>query len=266
MAFGLYFAIGWLMPSDAGRRYRLPMSLALAVFIGMALSPTTNSLRPEESWEWIPYLAILAAFACGLTHATGVTIGERWIAIANIAVLTAWKIVPTWDELAATRSMQILAVAIGIALLTILIEPLATKVPGRAFPVWLFLAAGACAVLILAEVSETFGRLAALPASALLGCGIASRFSPGTADWRTIGLPYAALVGGYAFTGYIYPTQPLTPLLAVPFAPLALWICCFGPLSRLTGARALVAQALCVMTPLVIVAVLLLMRSAGEVW
>jgi hypothetical protein len=266
IAFCLYFAIGWLLPTDVGNRYRLPMSLALAVLVGMALSPTTKSLRPEESWEWIPYLALLGAFACGLTHAAGVTIGERWIAIAHLAALTAWKIVPTYDELAAIRSLQILAVATGIALLTILLEPLATKLPGKTFPVWLLCTAGVGAVLILSEVSETFGRLAALPASALLGCYIASWLSPGVADWRTIGLTYAVLVGGYAFTGYIYPMQPLTPLLVVPFVPLALWFCCVRPLSRYTGARALAAQAACVMTPLVVVAVLLLMRSAGDEW
>jgi hypothetical protein len=266
VALATYFAFGWLLPEDVGRRYRLPSALALGVFVGMAFLPTTKSVLPERFWEWIPYLGLLAAFACGLTHAAGVTTGERWIAIAHLAALTAWKIVPTWDELAATRPMQIFAVATGIALLTMLVEPLATKLPGRLFPVWLFCAAGTVALLILGEVSETFGRLAALPASALLGCGIASWLTPSAADWRTIGLPYAALVGGYAFTGFIYPTPPLWPLLFVPFAPLALWICTCGPLGRLTGPRAVIAQAACVLTPLVVVAVLLLMRSAGDEW
>ncbi len=266
VAFGLYFAVGWLLPSDAGNRYQLPAAFALAVFIGMALSPTTKSLLPAQFWDWIPYLGLLAAFACGLTHAAGVTVGERWIAIAHLAALTAWKVVPTWDDLAATRPMQIAAVATGIALLTMLVEPLATKLPGRTFPVWLLCAAAASALLILAEVSETFGRLAALPVGALLGCGIASWLTPGAADWRTIGLPYAVLVGGYAFTGFIYPTPPLWPLLIVPFTPLALWICCTGPLARLTGARAFVAQAVCVLVPLLVIGAILMARSAGDEW
>lgn len=265
-AFVLYFAVGWLLPDAAARRYRLPGAVALAVFLAMAVSPATKSLWPAQFWDWIPYLGLLAAFACGLTHAAGVTVGERWLAIAHLTALTAWKIVPEWDDLAATRTLQIVAVAVGIGVLTILIEPLATKPGGRAFPVWLIMAAGASALLILIEVSETFGRLAALPASAFGGCALASWLAPRDADWRTTGLPYAVLVGGYAFVGFVYPAAPLTPLLLVPFAPLALWLCTRGPLARLTGIRALLAQAACVLAPLVVAAVLLLLRSAGDEW
>jgi hypothetical protein len=266
LAFGLYFALGRLLPSNASRRYCLPAAFALAVFLAMALAPTMRSLPPEQFWEWIPYLGLLAAISSGLIHASGVTTAERWIAIALVTALVAWKIVPTWDELADSRPTQVLAVAAAIYLLTILIAPLASKLPGSTFPGWLFCAASAAAMLVLTEVSVTFGRLAALPAGALLGCWIASWIWPEAAEWRTTSLPYSVLVGGYAFTGFIYPTDPLWPLLVVPFAPLALWLCSCGRLARLSGARGFLLQAACVLTPIIVVAVLLFQRSAGDEW
>ena len=69
------------------------------------------------------------------------------------------------------------------------------------------------------------------------------------------------IVGGAAFVGHIDPQPPLLPLLIVPCAPLALWACVYGPLGRLDGIKAHVAQTVAVVFPLVVTLVLLLLRE-----
>lgn len=42
---------------------------------------------------------------------------------------------------------------------------------------------------------------------------------------------YALLTGGAAFIAGIEPDPAVWPLLAVPLAPITLWLCAVGPLS-----------------------------------
>jgi hypothetical protein len=269
VAFGLCLAAGWLLPADMARRHSLPAAFSLSVFIAFAFAPTTKSLAPEEAWDWIPYLGLVAAFVGGSFLASGVTLAERWIATMATSALAAWLIVPTWEALTETRLWLVGGLAVGIAILSVLLSPLANDTrssPIRLYPAWLLCAASAVTRLIMAEVSEVFGRLAALAASALAGCAIANWLSPQARDWRSISLPFAVVVGGYAFTGFVYPTEPLTPLLVVPIAPLALWLCMIGPLSTWKGRAALFVQAVCVLAPILTAAALLFSRSAGDDW
>jgi hypothetical protein len=53
-------------------------------------------------------------------------------------------------------------------------------------------------------------------------------------------------------------------MLLVPAAPLALWICGVGPLTRFSGVRAIVVQAACVAVPLVIIAAMLQASTSGS--
>jgi hypothetical protein len=144
--------------------------------------------------------------------------------------------------------------SLAIMLLTALLYPLPLLLPGRAFPWWLMLAAAMTSAVIL---GETFIILAALPAGALAGCGVAALFAREAPDWRGLVLPYALVATGYAYTGAVYPPDPQWLMLLVPIAPLALWFCSVGPLARLTGVRATLVQAALVIVPLVIIAALM---------
>jgi hypothetical protein len=255
-ALALFLAIGWLWPSDVARRYRAGLSFALGAFIGFVLLPATKTLAPSQFYDWILYLGILAALLSGLTRAEGVTRGERWSAVYIFAPIAAWLIVPGWPELVPAWQFQWSGLSLAVMLLTGLLYPLPLLLPGRAFPWWLMLAAATTSVLMLEQLSETFGVLAALPAGALAGCGAAALLAREAPDWRSLVLPYAFVAMGYAYTGAVYPTEPQWLLVLVPFAPLALWFCSVGPLARLTGMRATVVQAAFVIVPLVIIAAL----------
>ena len=249
-ALGVFFAIGWLWPSDLARRYRSGVAFALAVFIGYVLLPSTTSLLPSQFYEWIAYFGLLAAFLMGLARAEGVSRAERWSAVYVFAPIAAWLIVPQWPELSPPWPLQWASLSIAMIMLTALLNPLPQRLAGRAFPLWLMVAAAATSVAVVSEVSETFGLMAALPAGALTGCGLAGLLVKEPVDWRGVLLPYATVVGGYAYTGFVYPTEPLWPVLLLPAAPLALWLCALGPLARLSGFRAIAVEAVCLGIPI----------------
>jgi hypothetical protein len=265
LALTTYFAGGWL-PGDVRSRYRLAASFAVAVFGSFALAPTTKSLAPTQFWDWIPYLALLSAGSAGLAEAGGVTRLERWLTYFAAAGAAAYSLAPTWDDLAVPRWGIVALLAGSITATAIALAALASRLPGRGLPLWLALAAAALAALMMAEISETFGRLAAAPAGALGGCAVVSFLRGNVQEVRALALPYSVVVGGYAFTGFIYPTVPLTALLAVPLVPLLLWVMFHGPPARLTGARAMAAQAGCILLPLIVIAAVIVARSGGNGW
>jgi hypothetical protein len=265
-ALAVFVAVSWLWPPELARRYRSGLALSLGVFIGFVLLPDTKTLAPEQFWEWFPPLGVLAALLAGLTRAEGVRRGERWSAMYIFAAISASLIVPHWAELVPAWPVQWAWFAVGIVALTALLMPLPELFSAVGFPWWLMLAAAATSALMMDQVSVIFGKLAALPAGALAGCGIAAFFFKAPIDWRSLMLPYSILVGGYAYTGHVYPTTPVRAMLLLPLAPLMLWLCARGPLARLSGARAIAVHALLVLAPLLIVAVYLLTNSASDEW
>jgi hypothetical protein len=104
------------------------------------------------------------------------------------------------------------------------------------------LASAGSAALILATVSSTYASLAGIAAGALAGCSIALFLASDRLAVRGLSLTYAAIVGGWSFVGCVDPPQPLWSLMLAPAAPLALWCCAGGPLSRLRGATAVAVQ------------------------
>jgi hypothetical protein len=176
-------------------------------------------------------------------------------------------IVPAWPELSPVRPIQVAVMSAGMTALAALLLPLQKRFSGSAFPVWLMVAAAATSVLVMLEQSETLGWPAALPAGGLAGCIAAALFTKAPVDWGGIVFPYAVVAGGYAYLGAVYPVSPLWMLLIVPIAPLMLWICAVGRGAQVQGVRPLIIQGICVLTPIIIVAALLVSRSAGgEDW
>jgi hypothetical protein len=235
----------------------------LSVLIGFVVWHDVKALALMQFWDWLPYLGLLAAFVTGLTRAGGVGSGERWFAIYLFAMLAAWLTVPHWPEFEPAWPVQVALFAITIVTVAALLSPLPARLPDRALPVWLMLTAAVLSVLLTAEVSLSFGKLAALPAGALAGCAVAASVMPGVTRWGGLALPYATLVGGYAYAGAVYPTTPIWLLLTVPMAPLALWLVATGPIARFAGWKSWLFQAVCVIVPLAILAAMLLIRGGG---
>jgi hypothetical protein len=264
-----YFTLAFTLPREIGARYAAGGAFALGVFASFATLPSTRSVIPSQYWEWIPYFGLLAALVAGLAGAHGVSRGERIVTTLLTCILGAWFFVPTWPDLEPSRSAYVATVATGMFLLAVLLEPLPARLPGRLFPWWLMCAAGTGSLIMMVELSETFGRLSGLPAAALAGCGVAMLVTKSAVAGRSLALPYAVVVGGYAFAGSIYPSPPLWLLLIVPVVPLMLWVSVVGPIARLAGKKALAAQAACVLVPLIVLMAIVFAAGssgAGDDW
>jgi hypothetical protein len=190
--------------------------------------------------------------------ATGLQRVERWLLFALIAFLSAWLLVPAWPGLRPPRPIAIPLLAGYLLLLAAALEPLSQRF-SSAQVLAAFAPAAACvAALIAVSVSVTYARPTGAAAVALAGCGSAAWLWPNPLAGRALSLSYAAIVGGWAFIGCIEPQQPLLGLLLAPLAPLALWCCAVGPLSRLRGFAATAVQITTVLLPLALSAALVL--------
>ena len=81
-----------------------------------------------------------------------------------------------------------------------------------------------------------------------------------SASLLTVGLS-----GGSAFVGFVEPKPSMPGLRVAACAPLALWACAAGPLSRLKGLAAVSAQVVAVLVPLAVALAWVIVREgAGE--
>ncbi len=248
------------LPARVSRRYAAAVALVIGFFVGYVLLPSWAELVPKRHWHWLPYLGLGAMIIGPIGLARGVFAVERWLLLLALAIVAAWLLVPTWASLQPPRSVYVPILAGYLLLLSVLLEPLPARVPGRLLLALLSIVALSVAVAIAALVSLNYARVAAIAAAAIVGCCVASFFYFHESMTRGLIPAYAILVGGVAFVATIEPSRPLVGLLLAPAAPLALWSCAWGPLARLRGVKAAVVQSAVVLVPLacaLLVAVLL---------
>lgn len=238
-----------VLPEGAAGRYPAALGLGLGFFVGYAVLPWTP-LVPARHWQWLPYAGAVAMAMGPIGRAGGVSVVERLLLNALAAVVAAFLLVPTWPDLEPSRPVYVALLAAYLVALAALLEPLPVRLPGRLFLPLLAGAAACAAVMLAVFVSITFGQVAGVAAAALAGCSVAMRFGTAATLARSAMLWFAVIVGGCAFVGFIEPKPPLFGLLLAPAAPLALWSCAVGPLSRLRGWRAAAAQIGAVLVPL----------------
>jgi hypothetical protein len=272
-------AVGWLLgvvlPRQLAERYRLSVALVVGFFVGNWLLPDSTPLVPIKHWHWLPYLAAGAAAIGGLTLGGGVWWPERLVAYALLAVVTAWLLVPHWEELAPSRPYLIGLLAAYFTVLASLLAAMPARLLGATLAAPFTVSSIAVALLITMEVSMMYGQLAAMAPASLAGCLVATLLtrsvSEGPIPTRSVSeesslLPlatalrglipvYAVLVGGLAFVGTIEPAPPLWPIMLAPAAPLMLWLFAASPLARLKGWPAVATQTAAVLVPLILLIV-----------
>jgi hypothetical protein len=122
-----------------------------------------------------------------------------------------------------------------------LLEPLSSRIPAPTRFASYAISAGSLAFLAAAFLSITYGKLAMVPAAALVGCVFGSLAGKG-GPLQGLGLPYAVVVGGWSFIVTIDPPAPLWLLLVPAVAPLAMWCSAVGPATRVRGGTALLMR------------------------
>jgi hypothetical protein len=243
----------------------LAVACAAAFVSGWVLLPDDwTPLKPARPWHWLPYLGLLAAALSAVGYAKNPWVLRRLATNLLVAVAAAWLLAPNWPDLAPPRYVYILLLGGYLFALTTLLDALPDRLLRRPFPFLLFAAASATAVVIADPVSLTYGQIAGVAAASLFGCGAATWLGISAGALRGLIPVYTVLVGGIAFTGSIEPEPPLFLILLAPEAPLALWLCAYGPLARQSGIRAVVVQSAVVLLPLAILVVWILLGGESE--
>jgi hypothetical protein len=246
-----------ILPERIGQRMALAVALAAGFCAGYWLLGEWTTLIPQRHRQWLPWLAIAAAFVGGIRASSYVS----WIAWTLLAAASAWVLVPTWATLWPPRLVTIPLLAAYLLLLMALLAALPDRLLGRLFVVLLTAAAIGVALLIAIGVSLKISQVALAGAAAFGGCSVAA-FTPSAAA-KSVGsaqaaasrglIPaFAVLIGGLAFAGTIEPQPPLPIVLLAPAAPLMLWLFVAGPLAKMQGWKAAALQVAVVLVPLTV--------------
>jgi hypothetical protein len=241
-ALAAALALRFLLPHDVGRRDALPVAVVAGFLVGYFLS-NAAVLEPKRTWEYLPYLAVLAGLVGAVSIAERIRFYERWSVQLALALLAAYYLTPTWAVLQPVRHHYILSLGAYLFLLTACVVPLGRRTPAPLLTLVLALTGFGTAAVGAAEVSTTISELALIASAATFGCFLATLFG-GALDARGMVLPVVILVGGLAFTIHIEPDPPLRAMLLLPLAPLALWLSAIPAVARLKPA-ARYGPALC---------------------
>jgi hypothetical protein len=247
-----------------------PLVFALAYCAGSAIDvrfdawPTIRSdwaALPVRNWQWIFYLALLAAIAAAVTADSPLRTWAGRALILATAIVGAWWLTGV-RSLPLPRAACIALVASYFLVLALPLNALARRIPPTSWLALLAMSAAALAALVSYYASQTYGQMAATAAAALAGAALFAWVVNETTPPRGIAFPFAVVVGGWAAVAVISYNN-LAALLLVPAAPLAAWASVVGPLKKSGGATALAVQAAAVIF-VIAIAALLLRISVGE--
>lgn len=256
VSVGIVWLTQRLLPEDAATRFPTAAGFAGGFFVGYLLLPEWAELFPTRHWHWLPYLGLAAGLTGPIGLAKGVSLPERWLLTLMLAIVAAALLVPIWSRLQPTRAAWLSVVTAWLFLLAALSDPLPPRIGGRRLTFMLWLVSVVVAVTIALSVSVTYGRVAVVAAGSLAGVCAGAWWGSDDSETRALIPAFTVIVGGIAFVGFIEPDPPLFGLLALPVAPLSLWVCRIGPLKRLSGVKAATVQFAAVLVPLGIAAAL----------
>ena len=208
----------------------------LAGFVALAgsIQIDWDFLKPDDGWDWLLGLAILATLVGGIAGRPGsVSFGLRWGVRLVVAGLEGWllaraeKVHPAWA----------LGIALAVLSLWGLLDRLARRRPGITLPALLAtIALIAAAVLELAGLLS-FAQMAGVLGAVLVGLACLARWMPEASPARGAVPAFAVMVPGLMFTGELntYSDVPPTSFGLVLAAPLALALIDSPIGSRLAG-------------------------------
>jgi hypothetical protein len=277
VALAIVYLARRMAPPHVFERVAMAAALAMAFFVTWVLLPDGwTPLKPARPWHWLPYLGLLAALlSCAAIRTTpfadsgratqrSLTYALRIVTNLVTAASAGWLLAPNWPDLEPSRYVYVLLLAGYLFALMTLLDALPDRLFGGLFPFLLFAAASVTSLVIAEPVSLQYGQIAGAQAAALFGCGVAAWLGVRGAAMRGLVPVYAVLVGGIAFSGSIEPEPPIYSIMLAPLAPLALWLCAYGPLARLAGLKSAAAHLAVVLIPLAILVAWTLLGGEPE--
>jgi len=258
----VYFALRYLLPSDAARRYAPSVALVCGFSLGYWLLPL-GPWSPEVNWHWLPYVALMTLAVGPVAQAAGVSSIERGLIYLIVALFAGWLLTPTWENLDPSRTVQVVCWTVYIVLLASLLDPIAKELTGPLLPA-ILMASFACGAAVLGLSGNLrFAQIAGAGAGALAGITACTLVRGRTVALDGVALSYSVILGGAMFVGRAssYSDVPLASYALVPLAPLLVWVGMRGPVSRLPVRSRLLVQ---IGLPFVLCVVALLMAAIAE--
>jgi hypothetical protein len=230
----------------AAARYAFAAATAVGFLVGSFTYPDRLPLVPERHWHWLPYLGLLAVWLGSVPERLPWWL--RRLGYAGIAAIAGALLVPGYADLKPAWYVLTPLLAVYFFALICLLTLLPAQLRGRLFIGLLALTAAATSVLVTSEVSLRMGLFSLRIPVAIASCWLVSwwfrfpKLSMLHAAVLALIPVFVILVGGMAFGATISLTEPRWLLLLAPAAPLMLWLFAWGPLAKLQGVSAVIAQ------------------------
>lgn len=206
--------------------------------------------RPAESWQWLPYLAILAC----LINVAAPNKWILWISYSLFALLAAWLLVPNVERLADERPYWLAAVPLAILITLDSTILLSRRLVGPALPFYLLLATLAAALLVFLASLAKFAQLGGILAGIAAGCCVACWLSPTRSLASAIVPGWATLYSGLLLEARLatFSEVPLLSYLLLLLAPLMICLTAVPPVRKMKAGWRTVLTAFAIMIPLAI--------------
>src|SRR5262245_34797907 len=159
------------LSATANDRWALPAAAAIGYFAGYLMLPRSwAALVPQsaQSWQWLPYLGPLAA-ACATIFQSQVIL--RRVVLAGLAIVSGSLLTPNWPIFGLAWPASIVVLTAYLLALCFVFElAFRRSALSHGLLVLLSFAAAITAVGIGAALSTRLAQLAAIAATAFLGC------------------------------------------------------------------------------------------------
>ncbi len=225
-----------MLPEKVSRATAAPLALTAGFLTGywlLELGPYV----PEAYREWLPYTVLAASVASAIPQRR---LPMRIAIAAAVAGFAAWLLVPGWEHLEPSAATHRIAWLVLVIPVLLALESSTQKFPGWLVAAVLGMTMVAAAIVLLLSGSLLFCQIAGCGAGALVGMGLLTACKLHDQTFEGLALPFTILLAGILLIGRVesFSDVPLISYLLLPVAPLMLCFFVTGPLSRLSGFKA----------------------------
>lgn len=150
------------------RPYAMLLSIAVAFPVGyfpLSLGP----LAPESHWHWIPATVIGACLVAALLTAFGSNRSTQAVAFTLTTLAAGWFLVPTWPDLAPSRSIYLATWPILTAGIAFFLNKMLLFRPVRSTASMLVVVCFTTSVLVILSDNLRFAQMALILAGVNIG-------------------------------------------------------------------------------------------------
>jgi len=223
------------------------------------------AIPPVEHWQWMVWLALLAALAGVVMALPRVPSVVRWMVGIGAAGVFGWLIVPGFADLADVRGRWRITAGVLVLVVGLLLKWSAERAGPRGLTLVQLLGAFGLAGFLVAANTARFGQLAGVYAACLGVFLLAALWRPGLRVLGPAGPVAATISLSLALSAMFYDTSgvPQVAYVLAGAAPALAGIGGFLGAIRIKGWRGALVHAVLVLAPIG-VAVALALRAESS--